>query len=273
MGVGHAEGPEQCQQVEALLLAELTHETQVQERQPTGVGVQHDVAGVWVGVEEAVDEQLLDGRPDERPRHPLAVDGGVQEIRPGGLDTRHEVHREDAVGAQLPMDGRHPDALDRRQHVGQSPGVIGLHGVVELLEDAVRELLHQADRIEVTGQPRPGLRHLRELGDDAEIGPDLGLHVGTLHLDHDLAAVLQRGPVHLRQGRCRERLGLDGSVEVLRLCSELGPDDPPGALPRERRDRALELVQLGAPLLGQGVRTAAGHLAELHVRRARAAGA
>ena len=99
--VFHLERPHERDEVEPLLLAQLAHEAEVEERDPTRRLVQHDVAGVWVAMEEAVDEQLLDERSDERPRHGVAVDAGIELVGMGGLDALHEVHDEDPPGAEL----------------------------------------------------------------------------------------------------------------------------------------------------------------------------
>jgi hypothetical protein len=54
-----ADGQHQPREVLLQLRAEPPHHPQVQQRQPAVVG-QEDVAGVRVGVEEAVDQDLLE---------------------------------------------------------------------------------------------------------------------------------------------------------------------------------------------------------------------
>ena len=56
---------DEVEQVEPLLLGELAHEAEVEEDDATGVGIDQDVAGVRIAVEEAVDEDLLDEGSNE----------------------------------------------------------------------------------------------------------------------------------------------------------------------------------------------------------------
>ena len=60
------DGVDQAQQVDPLGRVQLADEPDVEEHEPLGRRVGHQVARVRVAVEEPVDEDLLDDRPDER---------------------------------------------------------------------------------------------------------------------------------------------------------------------------------------------------------------
>ena len=56
---------DQPEQIEPLLAVELTDEAEIQEDDLIGDRVGEDVPGVRIAVEEPIDEDLLDDRPDE----------------------------------------------------------------------------------------------------------------------------------------------------------------------------------------------------------------
>ena len=64
---------DQAEQVDPLLAVELADEPEVEEDDLLRVGVGQDVARVRVAVEEAVDQDLLDDRPDEDRTRASAV--------------------------------------------------------------------------------------------------------------------------------------------------------------------------------------------------------
>ena len=78
------------------------------------------------------------------------------------LTPGHEVHRQHAARCSAPDTWLGtPTPSIGPEHVRQSPGVVRLDRVVQLLEDPVRELLDEARRRRLPGQPGAGLGDLR----------------------------------------------------------------------------------------------------------------
>ena len=169
-----------------------------------------------VGVEEAVDEDLLDDRPHERRPELARVEAGIAErLGIGDLDAVDELHRQHAAGRQLLVHDRDVDLLELRHRVGEPSGVIGLVPVVELLEDAGRELADDLPDAHPTSDGEALLGRLRQLLHDAEVCLGLGDDLGPLDLDRDERPVGERGAVDLRGRGGGERLLLDRRVGLL----------------------------------------------------------
>ena len=107
------------------------------------------------------------------------------------------------------------DLREAGHPVGEAAGVVGLVAVVELLEDARRELGDDACEADLARDRQPPLRDLGELLDDAEVRLGLGRDPRSLDLDRDERPVVQRRPVDLGRGRGGERLVLERGVQGL----------------------------------------------------------
>mmetsp|Transcript_78345 Transcript_78345/g.229631 ORF Transcript_78345/g.229631 Transcript_78345/m.229631 type:complete len:296 (+) Transcript_78345:580-1467(+) len=129
----------------------------------------------------------------ERPRPPRA--GGVPVVeRHGDADLGPEV-RHHVIG-HLPHDGRLLRVVELRRE-------LVLHGLEDLLD-----LLAHAYQLH--GERHGVHVHLEE-----------PLHLRVLHLHGDLRAVVERGEVHLPDGRRRHGLLLEVQEDVLELAPEL----------------------------------------------------
>ena len=79
-----------------------------------------------------------------------------------------------AAGRQVLVHDRDVDLLELRHRVGEPPGVVRLVPVVELLEDAGRELADDLPDADPAGDREALLGGLRQLLHDAEVGLRLG---------------------------------------------------------------------------------------------------
>ncbi len=122
-------------------------------------GVDHDVAGMRVGVVERVVEHL----PDERRQHPPSELGA----RDGRLLERalvadrvadHLLHRQEAIRRQGRVDGRNGDPHVARSSLAQTHADRGLVRVVELLFDAGDQLLGERREARALVPPRHAVR-------------------------------------------------------------------------------------------------------------------
>src|SRR5512143_42749 len=227
-----------------------------------------DVSGMRVGVEEAVEERLLEVGPEELLGEGASVDVELREgAQRGDLLARDEVHRENARRRVVVDRLRHDDVVELREGRTESDHVLGFLPVVELLEESLAELFEHRLDVEGLGVSR---EDLGDLAEGLEVVGDLFADAGPLHLDGDATPVPQRRPVDLAQrGRCG-RLLFEARERLRDPRTELGLHDLLDLPVREGLDLVLEPVE--ALEVGRWEEVGAGgeELADLHERRAQA---
>jgi hypothetical protein len=181
--------------------------------QPDGVVGPQQVAGVRVGVEEALVEDLLVVQLEELP-------SGLRAGLPDrGLDDRHAVddlvHHEQAARGQLVVAEGHGHAAARRRDLGHPLDVACLLAEVELLAQRPGHLLDERRQVEHATDPAGpseradgGIEQLQVLLDAVGGGR-------PLDLDHDAVPVGEPRAMHLADRARGERLGLDPGEHVL----------------------------------------------------------
>ena len=169
-----------------------------------------DVAGMRIGVEEAVVEHLGGVVVDELGTDLLqVVSGGDQLFGVRDGDALHIVHHHHMLGAQIHVGFRavHVDVgLAEAFELGQ---IAGLHEEVRLGFEGIPELLDHTAQVHHlrTGHDAGG-----QTGDRTHDGYVLGhglTHAGALHLDGHVLAGEQCGPMHLGQRCGTQRGGVD----------------------------------------------------------------
>ena len=175
-----------------------------------------EVAGVGVGVEEAINERLLDD--DLR-----GVEGNLMAVHPGDVQGLNVVHLDaaDSLQDENPSSGVVPvDPGDVKiGFVGEVPpeavGVAPLAAVVHLCPQGVGEFL--GDRGQVVELPQRGtfLDQAGQVEEDLQIHGDELLDLRALNLDHHLLAAGQDGPVHLGQRGSSQGFGLKGGEQFI----------------------------------------------------------
>ena len=137
--------------------------TEVDQPEPA-VGQHHDVPGMRVGVVAAVDEHLLQHRAQERVGE---LDGGrahgEEVARVAHAAAVEPFHHEDARGREVVEHARDTHGRVLGQVRADLRRVAGLDAVVELLLEAVAELLGEVDDPVVGTPGRAGLDRVREL--------------------------------------------------------------------------------------------------------------
>ena len=144
----------------------------------------------------------------------------------------------------------------------------GLELVVELLGDALAQLVGDLLGVEARRDPPEQLQHHADV---LEVGADDVLDAGVLDLDGDGAAVVQLGLVDLADRGGGDRLLVELGERVLQRLAEVVLDDLPHVLEGDARGHRLQLGELGLELLavGLGDRADVDHaerLADLHGR-------
>ena len=99
-----------------------------------------------------------------------------------------------------------------------------------------------------------------------QVGPDLRLQTGTLHLHHHLGAVEQGGAVHLADGGGSDRHLVEAGERRAQRSPQVLLDDAAGGGGREGRYPVSKGGQLGGPLGRKQPRAGGDHLAQLDER-------
>ena len=147
---------------------------------------QEDVAGMRIGVEDAVQQNLLQVRLEELVGDRLRIDvgqnDGVERRELGSVDV---VHRQDAGGRVVPNGLRNDDAPESGERAPDRFHVARFLPVVELGGERLAELDdHVAKRVIETA-PYPAVDELGDFLERFAVLPDPVLDVGTLDLDRD----------------------------------------------------------------------------------------
>ena len=223
------------EEVDSLLGVELPDKAEVEEDDLLGRRVGQDVARVRIAVEEAVHQHLLDHRADEHRAERRRIEACLaQLIRLRDLDPVDELHGDDPLSGQVVVDGRDVDLGEAGHAVREAPRMVSLVPVVELLEDACRELVDDAAEPDLAGHRDAAFGDRRQLLHDAEVGLRLGLDPGPLDLDCHERPVMQRRLVDLRGGRGREGHRVERREQLFGRGAELLSDDDHDVVVGER---------------------------------------
>ena len=156
----------------------------------------------------------------------------------------------------------------RAEDAADGDQVLGLAAVVELVHQRPAELLQQVAEAVPAAEVGVRVEQVGDLGEHLHVLEHLVADAGPLDLDHDLAAVAERGPVHLPERGRGERAVVEGREDLGEPDAELGADDLLDLLERERLDLVLEPGQRLDVRRREQVDAGGHQLAELHEGRA-----
>src|SRR3990170_2138825 len=208
---------------QAELVVQLAAEAEVQHDE-LRARPHEEVAGVRVGVEHAVQEQLLAVGVGDQLRYGLEVYAGVLEgADVGDLDPLEELHNQHAAGRVLPVDPGHDDIRPGGEVGGDELRVVALVDEVQLLRHVPADLLDDGPKVQVALQRR---QDAQEESNAVQVRlyhvPDARI----LDLHGHRAAVFERGPVDLGERRRGDRLGFEVGEDVGQGTAELAGDLP-----------------------------------------------
>ena len=237
--VALAQGEEQADQRILQLRADPGHHAQIDQRE-TAVGGQQHVPRVRVGVDEAVDQDLVEVGVEELGGQgaPVVSLAGERAER-ADVAAIDQVHRQHERGGVVVDRLGDDDAVVGGEVRAEQAEVGGLEPVVELGHDRAAELLDHA--AEPVAAPHLGVTvdELGELLDDLHVLDDLLAHAGPLDLDGDGAAVAQHCPVHLAERGAGHR-GVKRLEGLGDAGTDLGGDDLLDRFERDRLDIVLK---------------------------------
>ena len=151
----------------------------------------------------------------------------------------------------------------------RDPGVhrLRLEAEVELLGEVVGEVGDDVLRGESPAQLGQ-LDELRAALEDLQVGGDAAADTRALDLDDDLLAGVQRGVVHLRDRRRRERLVVPLGEQLGRVLAEVLDEQLVHFVGVGRRHSVEQAAELAAQRFAERARAGRDDLAELDVGRA-----
>ena len=225
-------------------------------------------AGMRVAVDEAVAEDHRHPRLGDEIREvaPL-LERQRQRVDVGELRSLDPLERQHACARVLPVHLRDVHVAVAGEVAVERLRVAALEAVVELSPQLPRELVDEPGGVDEVERAHALLHELRRLVHELDVGLDLTLRVGPLHLHRDGPSVRERRAVHLPDRRGSHRLLVEVEEEPRDRVAELLLDHPLRFLERERAHVVLERAQLGDDVRRNDVGPRRQQLPELHERR------
>ncbi len=269
--VAAEEGEEVLRQVVLVVVRQRADDAEVQ-RDPAAevlaAVADVDVAGVHVGVEEAVAQRLREEDLDGARRQLLDVDAGLAQPRHlAHRDAVHALHHDDVAAAVVPVHLGHPQQPRAGEVAPQLRAVGGLAHQVQFVVQVLVELGHHFARAQPLAVA-PQLLHQQRAGlQQRQVLVDRRVHAGPQHLDRDLAAgqraAPEHGEVHLRDRGAGHRLVLEAGEHLVEPAAEAALDLAHRQHGIERRHAVLQGGEFVGDVGRQQVAPGRKHLAEL----------
>jgi hypothetical protein len=142
------------------------------------------IAGMRVGVEEAVFEQLLQVGAREKPHHFRRVVAGSRELLDvGHLEPIYELHHDDSTSRQLVMNPRHVDFLPPCEVLLEDLCVACLLLVIQLFKDVGTELVKRPLPVDSADKIRIALAYPHDASQNRDVELDLAGNIRPLYFD------------------------------------------------------------------------------------------
>jgi hypothetical protein len=252
------------------LRPEPSHDAEV-DRDQFAVGVNEQIAGMHVGVEESVAQRVAQEALDHVAAERRQIEalgferGAVVERR--AVDPFQRQHL--ARGA-VPVHRRHPEILVVARilrHLGQR---CGLQTEIHFHRHRAGKCRHRLDRAQPLRLERDAFRLARDVEEGVEIGLEAPLDAGAQDFHrHRLARAIgcDLGAVHLRDRSGGDRRA-EARIDLRKRLAERGGDGCFRFGLRERRHLVLQALKIARDLLADHVGAGGHELAELDVSRA-----
>src|SRR5690606_23693226 len=181
-----------------------------------------NIAGMHVGVEEVEVEYLL-----EKDFH--ATLGQQTRVNAGGLDALDIVDRNavDALGhhdttcGQVAVYFRDKQQRAEQEVAAHGLGIPGFRFQVQFGADDVGVIIDHARRAEIARVAPQAFEPARAEGHYAPVAGNNLLDARANHLDHDFAAIFQRGRMYLGHRGGGERHDIETAKQLAHWCAEL----------------------------------------------------
>ena len=233
-------------------------------RGPRVHGADKNIAGVHVGVEEAVAEHLGEENLHATFGQHLHVGTLVgQGLKVGDLDPVDTLHHQHFGAAPVPVDLRH---IHQRRAFEVAPQLTGVGRFAQQVEFVVNGFFVVADHIHRVQQAGVGAQALGGTGKDKEPGQiraDDRLEARAHHLDHHFFAGLELGRVNLGHRGRGQRFDVETAEHLADFGAELFFDQLDRQLRVKRWHAVLQQHQLVGDIGGQQIAAGREDLPEL----------
>ena len=231
------------QQVLAHPRRRLPDHAEVEQRDVAVVG-EEDIARMRVGVEQAVDQHLLQIGAKQLLGERGAFDlESRKRADRRDLAAFHVIHRQHAPGAVIRHGLRHVDQCELLQVRPDGDEIARFALVIKLVFQRNAKLLEHVEQPVAPAELRVRVDEVGDLCQHFEVVRDLPRDVGPLDLDDDATPVTQRGAVHLPERRRGDRIPLETRKRLRDAHAELGRDDLLDGRVIERLDVVLQAGQ------------------------------
>lgn len=255
----------------ALLRAKPTHDAEIDRHQPA-IGAEEQIAGVHVGVEEAIPQRMT-----QEALHDLAAEirqvdiGGGEALMIVQRDAIDPFHRQHAMRRAIPIDGRDAEVRIVAGVFGHLRQGRSLEPQIHLHRDRARHRVDDLDQPQTACFGRQGFRMFGREVEIGEIALEPRTDVRPENLDGDAAlpavAVDDVGAVDLGNRRRGDRRAEIDKGLIQRSLKRAGDDGLRFRL-RERRQPVLQAFQVARHRDADDIRAGRKELAELEIGRA-----
>jgi hypothetical protein len=219
------------------------HHADVDQGQLVVVG-QQDVAGMGIGVEEALDQDLVQVALEQLVRQRRAIQvQPAQRSHGGHLGPGDVRHREDRRGGVVLDRLGDDETVVGLQDSSEADQVAGLPPEIELVLQCPTELVEQLREAIAPSCLAVAVGEGRQIGEGGHVLGDLLADSRPLHLDDDRAAVAHRRPVDLAERSRCQGSGVEGAEGVGQPGAQLGLHDVLHLVEPERLHVVLEAGQ------------------------------
>ena len=258
---------EQVDDLVAARVGEHAHHAEI-DYADTVVRQEKHIARMRIGMKEAMHEHHAQYRIRAACRQQARIEAGLDE--PGRRNAGHAddfLLNDHMIVAQRP---EHPRNLDQRivgEVTRELVDVARFLGEIELALQRAAKLGHDLHRV-VTAR----IRHLAvqqsgRMVEYAQIRTDHGLDAGAADFHHDRRTVLQPGPVHLRDGGCRDGDTIEARKHRFRLAADGRNQVGMQCFVAYCRYMTVQLLEFADPVRRKHIHPRRQQLAEFHEGR------
>ena len=159
-----------------------------------------------VSVKEVVPKHLRE--EDRHARFGQLAHVGAQFTQPRdftNLNTADALHHHHVVAAQRPMHSRHMQQRAALKVALELRGISRFAQQIQLVKNSAFVFAHHIQRSQPAAFGGPAIQQPGQCIHHFQVLTDTLAHTGPQHLDHDFAAIEQRGHMDLCDGRSRKR--------------------------------------------------------------------
>ena len=254
----------------ALLFAKASGNAHVHRDDHAG-GIDEEIAGMHVGMEEAVTQRMAQEGLDQRVGQRIkVVPGGQKPVDIRHLDAVDPFHGDDITSGPFPVHGRNAEPGIVLGILGNLRKGGGLQPQIHFDLGGLLERPGHLDRSQPSGMRQEALLQMRHQIHGFEISGEALAHAGTGHLHGHLAPPLRcvhLGRMHLRN-RCGGDRLVEAQVEIFNRAPKRLADRGSGGFCREECHPVLKAGQILGEIRADDIRSGCEKLADLHIGRA-----